>query len=171
MGELNSSEDSSLGGAFAKLNYNFSRQQQIAESVSFFASIYGQVSTTNLDSSEKFYLGGVNGVRAYPANEAGGTDGQILNLEIRKRLPNNFGLAAFYDLGHVQTGQNNGLVPDSITLKGIGASVSWQANFGLALKASWSRRLGNNPNSTSTGSDQDGSLHKDRFWLSVSMPF
>jgi hemolysin activation/secretion protein len=171
LGELNSSENSSLGGSFLKLNYNLSRQQSINESLSFFAGLNGQISNTNLDSSEKIYLGGINGVRAYPANEAGGTDGQILNLEVRKRLPNNFGVTGFYDLGHVQVGLNNGSGPDNITLKGVGASLSWQANFGLALRATWSRRLGDNPNPTSTGSDQDGSLHKHRFWLTASMPF
>ena len=60
---------------------------------------------------------------------------------------------------------------NDIDLKGAGVSAGWTASFGLTLEATVSRRIGSNPNPTSTGDDQDGSLEKTRFWLQASMPF
>lgn len=161
-------------GTFTKLNYSFSRQQFVTETLSAYIALAGQVADKNLDSSEKFYLGGAYGVRAYPANEGGGADGQLLNLELRAQLPRNFTLAGFYDLGHVRVNKNNARLQDpnnSITLKGVGLSVSWLADFGLNLKATWAHRIGSNPNPATSGDDQDGSLLKNRFWLQAAMPF
>jgi hypothetical protein len=55
-------------------------------------------------------------------------------------------------------------------LKGVGVSVGWTASFGLTVKATLAHRIGDNPNPTSTGTDQDGSLTKNRFWLQASLP-
>jgi hemolysin activation/secretion protein len=93
-------------GAFNKLRYSISRQQTPTQDVSLYATFSGQWSDRNLDSSEKFYLGGANGVRAYPVNEAGGTLGQLLNLELRWRLPQGLNLSGFYDIGQISV--NNG---------------------------------------------------------------
>lgn len=173
LGTLDASENAGLAGTFTKLNYYLSRQQSITDSVFAYAAVSGQAASTNLDSAEKFYLGGANGVRAYPANEGGGADGQLLNLELRKRLPNNFNLTGFYDLGHVRVNHNNdtNTSPNSVTLKGAGASLAWQSSHSLNLKTTWARRIDNNPNPTSAGNDQDGTLHKNRVWLNVGMTF
>jgi hypothetical protein len=42
---------------------------------------------------------------------------------------------------------------------------------GPGLKATWAHRLGDNPNPTATGNDQDGSLLKNRFWLVATLAF
>jgi hypothetical protein len=60
---------------------------------------------------------------------------------------------------------------NSDELKGVGICVAWVASFGLNLKATLARRIGRNPEPTSTGDDQDGSLIKNRLWLQASMPF
>ena len=52
-----------------------------------------------------------------------------------------------------------------------GLGLGWQAESGLALKAIWSRRLGNNPNPTSNGNDQDGTFVRNRYWLTAAVPF
>jgi hypothetical protein len=43
------------------------------------------------------------------------------------------------------------------------------------FKRSMTRRLGNNPNAITTdlnrGADQDGTLHRNRFWLTASVAF
>ncbi len=49
--------------------------------------------------------------------------------------------------------------------------MAWLAGFGLNLKATWARRIGDNPNPTLAGNDQDGSLTKNRFWLQAKLPF
>lgn len=153
--------------SFSKLRYNLSRQQVITNNLSLFAQISGQESADKLDSSEKFYLGGTNGVRAYPSNEAGGSSGMFGNVELRWKLPRGFNLTGFYDHGHVRNSDGS----RSYGLSGYGLSLGWQTPVGVNLKATWSDRLGDNPNPTAAGKDQDGSLTKNRFWLSASLPF
>jgi hemolysin activation/secretion protein len=162
-------------GAFFKLRFVAARQQTVTDRFSLYASLSGQSASKNLDSSEKFYLGGSTGVRAYPANEAGGAEGVLLNLEARERLPAHFNLTGFFDLGLVQVNENNDIqgaaAPNREQLKGFGVSVDWTAPMGLSLKATVARRIGSNPDPTSTGTDQDGSFDKNRVWLQASVPF
>jgi len=167
LGTLDFRENAALDGGFSKLRYSFSRQQVITDQVSFLAALTGQESGDNLDSAEKFYLGGAYGVRAYPTSEAGGASGSLINLEVRWRLPSGVTVSGFYDHGRVRNDDGN----PSYGLKGAGLAAAWQSSFGLNLKATWARRIGNNPNPTASGEDQDGSLDKNRFWLSASQSF
>ena len=61
----------------------------------------------------------------------------------------------------MQPRPNPGFIP---TTKGL-------AKFGLSLKATYTHRLGSNPDPTSTGDDQDGSHIDNRVWLQASIPF
>jgi hemolysin activation/secretion protein len=159
-------------GSFHKWRYALSRQQVLSDITSVYAALSGQIAGKNLDSSEKFYLGGANGVRAYPSSEGGGSEGQMLNLEVRARLPSNVNLTGFYDIGSVTVNQNNaitGAAPlNNFSLKGVGVSVGWTSSFGLSLKATLARRLGDNPNANA-GNDQDGSLVQNRLWLQATL--
>ncbi len=164
------SRDNQIGTTnqhFDKLRYTLSRQQVITNDLSFFAQGSGQESRDNLDSSEKFYLGGASGVRAYPSSEGGGDSGVLTNLELRWKLPEGFMLTGFHDYGHVRN--NNAAM--NYSLKGYGLSLGWQTPVGANLKATWAHRIGSNPNPTATGKDQDGSLDKNRLWLTASLPF
>ena len=147
----------------------------MTDEFSLFAVLSGQWASKNLDSSEKFYLGGANGVRAYPSSEAGGALGQLLSIELRWRLTQGFNLTGFFDAGQVSVNANNSFagapVLNDCSLKGAGLALGWQSSVGLNLKATWARRVGDNPNPTSTGNDQDGSFVKDRVWLSASLQF
>jgi hemolysin activation/secretion protein/outer membrane protein OmpA-like peptidoglycan-associated protein len=162
-------------GRFDKLRYSATRQQVITEDWSFFSALSGQRANKNLDSSEMFYLSGASGVRAYPANEGGGADGDELNLELRRKLPRGFTVTGFYDYGQITINRDNNFARASAlneySLKGIGLSLGWLAESGLTIKATYSRRIGDNPNPTLTGTDQDGSFVRDRLWLVVNMPF
>jgi hemolysin activation/secretion protein/outer membrane protein OmpA-like peptidoglycan-associated protein len=162
-------------GHYDKVRYAANRQQVITETVSLFASYSGQIASKNLDSSEKFYLGGSGGVRAYPASEGGGSEGQLADLELRWRLPHGFNFTGFYDYGHVLINKDNSFTGASAlndyALKGAGLSLAWQSDKGSTLKATYARRLGDNPNPALAGNDQDGSLVKDRLWLTASFPF
>ena len=95
-------------GGFQKLTYSAARLQRLTDETSLFAAINGQAATQNLDSSEKFILGGPSGVRAYPGGEASGDRGWIGNLEVRRDLPaarklgwGDVQLLAFYDVGQI----------------------------------------------------------------------
>jgi hypothetical protein len=58
-----------------------------------------------------------------------------------------------------------------LTLRGHGLSASWQGPMGLLTKLTWARRDGSNPKPTQAGTDADGTLKLNRFWLTTSMPF
>jgi hemolysin activation/secretion protein len=167
LGHLDASENAALEGSFSKLRYALSRQQVITADVSLYAALSGQHASQTLDSSEKFTLGGSSGVRAYPSSEGSGSRGQLLNLELRARLPKAVVLTGFYDWGSV----SNFDTSPSYSLQGAGLSVNWQSANGINLKAVWAHRLGSNPNPTATGKDQDGSLSANRFWLNASLTF
>lgn len=162
-----------VAGNFTKLRYATSRHQKLTDVLSLYGSFSGQVASKNLDSAEKFYLGGSSSVRAYPSSEGDGANGQLASIELRARLPQNFTFSVFYDWGHVTVNRNNDFIGasplNSYIFQGAGLSAAWFASFGLNLKATWARRIGNNPNPMATGNDQDGSLIKNRLWLSASL--
>jgi hemolysin activation/secretion protein len=168
LGTLNISENAKLDGRFSKLRYSLSRQQVITNDLSFYGLLAGQKANKDLDSSEQFYLGGAYGVRAYPSSEGGGDSGVMSNLELRWKLPEGFLLTGFHDYGHVRS--NDAAM--SYSLKGYGLSLGWQTPVGVNLKATWSRRIGENPHPAADNiHDQDGSLDKNRLWLSAGFPF
>lgn len=167
LGSPQAGENPALEGSFSKLRYAVSRQQVLLrDDLSLYATLSGQQSGGKLDSSEKLSLGGASGVRAYPSGEGSGSSGQLAALELRWRLPQGFNLVGFYDWGSVSD-------PDSpsYSLKGVGLGLTWQTPIGASVKATWARRLGDNPNPTSTGVDQDGSLNLNRWWFAASLPF
>jgi hemolysin activation/secretion protein len=166
-------------GGYKKIRYALSRQQQLNTRMSLYAAFSGQWADKNLDSSEKFYLGGSSGVRAYPSSEAGGTLGQMLNFELRWQLADGLNLTGFYDFGRISVNKNNEFsgapAVNAIALKGPGLAVGWRNNDGLSVQATYARRIGNNPNPITTdinrGADQDGTLRINRFWLTASHAF
>jgi len=50
-------------------------------------------------------------------------------------------------------------------------SVTWTGPDGWVAKATYARRMGSNPNPTDNSKDQDGSLRKDRLWVSLNRSF
>ena len=166
-------------GDYKKIRYVLSRQQQLDPSVSLYGSFSGQWANKNLDSSEKFYLGGSSGVRAYPTSEGGGTLGQMFNIELRLQLPDSWNITGFYEYGRVSVNKYNDFsgapAVNAIALKGTGLAVGWRSNDGVSVQATYARRIGSNPNAITTdinrGADQDGTLHLNRFWLTASHAF
>jgi hemolysin activation/secretion protein len=120
------------------------------------------------------YLGGASGVRAYPSGEGGGSEGHLLNLELRWKLAHGFTLTGFYDYGQVVVNRYNNyansVVANAFSLKGRGLALIWNSMAG-EIKAVWSQRDGSNPNPSATGSDQDGTQVRDRLWVSANLPF
>lgn len=176
--ESDASTTQSAGG-YKKIRYAFSRQQQLGTSLSLYGTFSGQWANKNLDSSEKFYLGGSSGVRAYPSSEAGGTLGQMLNIELRWQVADSWNVTGFYDQGRISVNKNNEFsgapAVNAFALKGSGLAVGWRNNEGLSVQATYARRIGNNPNPITTeinrGADQDGTLRLNRFWLTASHSF
>jgi len=162
-------------GSFRKLRYQVARQQNLAGDWSAYVSLQGQWANRNLDSSEKFYLGGPQGVRAYPVSEGGGAIGQLASAELRLRLGGGWRVGGFFDWGRVRAHADENFLgataPNSYSLKGAGLSVDYASPGGTEVSAVWARRIGDNPLADAQGRDLDGSLDRNRFWLLASQPF
>lgn len=70
-------------GYFNKWNLDVARIQRLVGNLSAYGRFSGQWSSGNLDSSERFGLGGIYGVRAYPMGEGTGDRGWLAQLELR----------------------------------------------------------------------------------------
>jgi hemolysin activation/secretion protein len=92
-------------GSFGKLNLDLARIQGVAPGLDLYGRISAQWAGKNLDSSQKFGLGGKNGVRAYPSGEGYGDQGAFAQAEVRYAL-GAFAPYAFYDIGHVTLNHN-----------------------------------------------------------------
>jgi hypothetical protein len=160
---------------FAKLRFSLNREQFIQPSWSLFGSFQGQVASTNLDGSEKFYLGGPQGVRAYPVNEGSGSHATLVNLEWRYYFNPNVTVKTFYDYGWVRVNVNNNFTGapslNEYSMKGAGLSFQYRFNLGPSVDITYSHRIGDNPNATAAGNDQDGTKISDRVWINASIPF
>ena len=163
-------------GYFSKLKFGLAHRQFFTPQTSFLASVRGQWSDKNLDSSERFSLGGSGGVRAYPTSEASGSMGGIATLELQHQMPwvfGRFSLAGFYDYGEIKINESNSFAgassPNGYKLQGYGLWLGAEMPSGdglMGLRLTWARRSGENPGRfKATGLDQDGTLDKNRFWI------
>lgn len=162
-------------GSFAKLRFGAQGERPTGARTSLALSASGQLASRNLDSSQRFYLGGPNGVRAYPVSEGGGSQAVLASAEMRWQLPERLVAAGFIDWGAVMVNRDNdfvgGAANNGYALAGFGASLAWTGPRRITASLAWAHRLGHNPNAGASGKDQDGSLVKHRFWLSVQVPF
>ena len=166
-------------GTFSKLNVSFNREQSLTSRTSAYLQASAQWANRNLDSSEKLYLGGAFGIRAYPSNEGGGTSGATATVGVRHRMSDGMSLNAFADWGNIQVYKNNINAAgtelteaNSQTLKGVGLNFTWRSLQGPELSATWSRRQGVNPAANAlTGVDSDGTRTMNRLWFSAALIF
>lgn len=168
-------------GKFLRMTYSAARLQRITREISFFGTVRGQVADGNLDSSQKFILGGPTGVRAYPVGEASGDQGHAFTFETRYDVPLNFSFGAFQvvafaDCGWVelnkdpwQGAETNAEDKNRYWLSGAGAGINLTLSELYSLRFAYARRIDNNPGRSESGMDSDNQKDKDRFWLQVSM--
>lgn len=157
-----------LPAKYKKINYAITRQQALNGNLSFFANYMGQKTRQTLDSSERISIGGVNGVRAYPNGEGAADAGDLLSMELRQRLNQEWTISAFYDWGRSKRVLSS---PSPYTLHGQGLWINWQSSKGVNTKFIWARRLGAHPYPSQNGKDQDGSFDLNRFWIQIVIPF
>ena len=166
LGSIQGGEDASLGGAFEKLTARYSRNQNLSTNNSLSFNVRGQYAWQQLDSSEKFFLGGASGVRAYPTSEIGGSKGLVANLALTHRFANQTSVSGFVDYGRAWD------MSDDTSPEIMGAGLEWQLLdlAGMHVTATYARRIGDNPKAQA-GMDADGTLIKDRFWVSMRKAF
>lgn len=165
--KLDIGENPELDGGFDKLLYGLSRQQLLTSTLSLYGAVNGQYTNDLLDSAERYYLGGPDGVRAYPVNDGGGSRAVLATLELRWLFHPAFTAALFEDWGDVH---NPGDELD-YTLRGRGVSLEGRGPWGIEVKASFASRHGRIANATPEGTYQDGSRDRNRWWLQASIPF
>jgi hemolysin activation/secretion protein len=154
--------------------------EPLGANFSLSASLAAQLSSKNLDSSEKIYLGGPRGVRAYPIEEGGGDEGQILNLEARWRAIQarergglDCTLFGFFDAGRIVLNKNmwpgwntgNANLPNQYALKGLGLGIRFEVAQIAKIDLVAARKIGDNPGKSATGLDANGRSDKGRLWL------
>jgi len=153
-------------GQYNKLAFSLARLQNVTDSVSFYASVNGQIASKNLDASEKMELGGMYAVRAYPEGEAYADQGYVLTLEGRMLLPRfserqsgQFQLIAFVDTGTVTTNKQPWAAGSNRrTLSGAGVGLNWTVPNDWVVKAYYAHKLGNGV--ATSAPDASG-----RFWI------
>ena len=170
-------------GGYTHFNVALSRQQRLGERLTLTFSGSAQSATGNLDSSEKFSLGGPNGVRAYPLSEASGDEGHLLNADLRYTLPlpsrwGFFQLNGFYDAGHSTLNKvryagdvSSATNRNDYWLQGFGAGVNYSWLSRVSIRAIWAHVLGDNPGRSVAGNNSDGFNDKSRFWLQAMLSF
>jgi hemolysin activation/secretion protein len=166
-------------GSFTKLNWQATRLAAVQDSKlwTWQMGVSGQSSGGNLDSSEKFQLGGPTGVRAYPVGEGLGDKGWLANLELRYRVNNipgvNTQLFGFYDIGGIDQYANpwQPTTNNSYTLQGAGVGASFAIGETSEIKLMVARKVGSNPNASPAGNDTDGQNSNTRVWIVGSIVF
>jgi hemolysin activation/secretion protein len=163
-------------GSFRKLRLQVMRQQKLLDQDVLQVSAQGQWANKNLDGSEKFFLGGPQGVRAYPVNEAGGSEGRLFSVEWQHPFlgadQQRYTISAFADKGQIRQNKYSAYAGapalNDYSLRGYGLWLGTQIPWSLGetqLRLTWSRRLGSNPNGFTPQQDQDGSQVIQRLWF------
>ncbi|MBR9867146.1 MAG: ShlB/FhaC/HecB family hemolysin secretion/activation protein [Oceanospirillales bacterium] len=179
--QFNDAQGARTEGSFTKLNYSLQRYQSLPLDDLFFnASLNGQWASGNLDSAEKFQLGGPDGVRAWPVGEGIGDNGWVANLELRQILSQpDWGRVeafGFYDVGGITqyADLNPGIVydgPNDYTLDGYGVGLSVTYGESGSLQLVYAHKGKDNPNPTPEGTDSDGKSDQGRLWLTGKILF
>ena len=170
-------------GSYTKVRVDYSRMQNFSATHRLQVRLSAQLASKNLDSSEKFSLGGSDGIRAFVQGEAAGDQAMLASVEYGYLLPwqttGRLEALAFVDAGRTQLnkttwpgyqGTRPGL-PNSYTLSGAGVGLRWNLSNGLALQASLARQLGSNPGRLASGEDADGRTGRSRLLFTLNVPF
>ncbi|MEP6739249.1 MAG: ShlB/FhaC/HecB family hemolysin secretion/activation protein [Caldimonas sp.] len=128
-------------GGYAKLQFAASRLQQLPTKDYLFLAVTGQLASKDLDSSEKFSMGGPYGVRGYPSPESPSDSGLIATWEYRKQipieaLPGDFVVSVFGDYGIAKL-HDDPLPTDVGNIRKLishGVGVTYGSRGGLIVK-------------------------------------
>ena len=141
-------------GSYVKLEGNATAVQSLGHSTDVMVRGSMQLANHNLDGSEQMYLGGANGVRAYPQGTGSGDEGIMATAELRYHTPLQ-GLVAstYFDIGHVRyshdgtlSGVVGGRPSSGMTLKGWGLGLAYTVPGDWFARLDYARRIGGDPN-------------------------
>lgn len=128
--------DIGTDGRFFSWLGQFQWVQSLSPRTVLVARIDAQITPDSLLPLERFSIGGVNTVRAYPQNQLVADNGVISSLELRIPLTNNpnalLVLAPFVEIGTVWNNQDPD--PNPATIASLGLSGHWQIGSGWDLR-------------------------------------
>jgi hemolysin activation/secretion protein len=169
-------------GRYSKLRGQVEFFHPLGERSALNLRLSGQAANRNLDSSEKFLLGGYNGVRAYPEGEAAGDEALLARVEWMRTLgfsaiPGKAAVRAFVDSGTVRIVRDtrDGLadpgIPNDYSLSGAGLGFNWNLPRGFSLSGYVATKIGDNPGRSADGNDADGEDSNTRGWVGAQWVF
>lgn len=149
-------------GHFNSFDGMISRTQRITDKLNLTGKLSGQVSDNNLDSSQKFDIGGSSAVRSFKQGDSSGDMGWMANLDLRYSLTDNVVLNSFYDYGHVRYNQDAwDNSKNSATRAGAGVGVDvFGKDWKISMVGAW-KTIG------STESEPDS----HQFWVQLVKAF
>ena len=147
-------------GSFTKGVLNLGVRQELGGRFHLNVRTQMQAAGDNLDASEEIYLGGANGVRAYPQGEGSGDSGYLASAELvyRTGIPH-LDLSTYYDTGHVVYAHDG--ADGGTTLSGWGIGISYSRPGDYFLRLDWARRIGLARNAS------EEAKAKNRLWFMV----
>lgn len=118
----------------------------------------GQLANRPLDGSEQFYIGGMNGVRAYAANDGYGDNGYLVSGEIRRATGIKYlEAAAFIDYGGAKNRLNRQWTHEA----GWGLGLRYQKDKDWNISLDWAKKIDGHRD----GSEPNN--HDSRWWLQI----
>ncbi len=173
---------SNTAGNYTKLNFSIQRLQNLVADLSTKISVEGQWANKNLDTSEKYFLGGPYSAEAYPVGQVAGDNAAVFYADLRYdfyKMPWNgdFQLKAFYSYGWAKLlkdpdayvayygldGKHNEMSLQSI---GLGFSQTWTDS--VVLRGTVAKQVGDNEYReilVNNNEDYDQSDSDYRAWL------
>jgi hemolysin activation/secretion protein len=145
--ELADAASARTRGAYQTLALSLARLQGLDAADSLYLAFNGQLANKNLDTSEQFFLGGPNSVRAYDVGALGGADGALATVELRHQLSaaaaGLWQAIAFADSGFSKTYRTTFAPgPDTALLYGAGLGLTWAGAHGWSASADVATRIG-----------------------------
>ena len=157
-------------GQFDKWTLNLVRLQGFTERTSLYVAVSAQKAGKNLDSSEKFILGGAGGVRAYPQGEGSGDSGYLASAELRYivnagSLPGVLQPFAFVDAGSITLNESPFAIGvNRRHLAGGGLGLAWARSNDFTVKFSVATRIGSQPAVSDTDRHTRGWLQAIKYF-------
>ncbi|MNX13515.1 Heme/hemopexin transporter protein HuxB precursor [compost metagenome] len=151
-------------GRSHRINLDAARLQRLSDRFQLYSQASAQWAGGNLDSSQKFSLGGAYSVRAYPLGAASGDQGWMLGTELRYLPAPAWQLSTFVEGGAVQFNKRPWMAGrNRQTLGGAGVGALWTGDrrqIGMSL--AW--RIGRYDEAT-------GPERSPRIWLQAAQYF
>ena len=140
-------------GSYTKINIEYKNTISLSESTSLESNFRSQYAFNdkNLDDSESFTIGGINGVKTYEESSVYSSNGVFASIEAKYKLPQlsgiNNSIGTFYDYGQIWESESIFASTEDISVQDIGVGIytSYKKFFS---KAQIAFELGNSEIST-----------------------